>query len=132
MFKYAMLALTAMLMASAAQAAEFKLGSITFDEDGDDTYKIFVRPVKCLTAVRLDVPISSAAIRLEKVRISYVVDGWGVDREKVLGRDFLRAGESTGWIPVPQKNTCVTAVLVDGEGTWNAGRDSKVIVYGAM
>lgn len=132
MFKYVITATVALFMASAAQAAEFRLGSATFDKDDQDgVEKIFVRPVKCLSAIRLDVPKSSAAVRISKVRVSYVVNGWGVDREKVMGHAFLRANESTGWIQIPQKDTCVTAILIDGSATWHPARDSKVIVYGA-
>lgn len=134
MFKYVLAATAALFMVSAAHAAEYRLGSITYDQndDNDSVSKIFVRPVKCLSAIRLDVPKSSSAVRINNVKVSYVVkSGWGVDREKVMGHGFLRASESTGWISIPQKDTCVTAILVDGSGTWSPNRDGKLIVYGA-
>lgn len=132
MFKYVMAAMATMVMASAASAGEVRLGSVTFDKDDQDgTEKIFVRPIQCFTAIRLEVPKSSQAVRIHRVKVSYQVNGWGVDRETVLGHIFLRTSESTGWIQIPQKDTCVTAILVEGNGTWHPSRDPKVIVYGA-
>lgn len=131
MFKYVMAAIATTIMASAAHAGEVRLGSVTFDKDDQDGVgKIFVRPVQCFSAIRLDVPKSSQAVRIHKVKVSYQVNGWGVDRETVLGPTFLRTSESTGWIQIPQKDTCVTAILIEGNGTWHPARDPKIIVYG--
>jgi hypothetical protein len=135
MFKGILMASVAMLIGLGATAqAATRLGTLHIadekNSDHDEDFKFFVRPIQCLKAVQFKANRWSANVQVSKVKVSYAIEGLGVKRAVLPFRGLLTAGESTGWLEIPQNGLCVTAFVLEATANgWGMKENGILEVY---